>query len=110
MKLTTKSEYALLALLYMARHQKSGFVRIEDVCRHYDIPQKYLEQLFAILKHNGVVRAKRGAGGGYCFAVPVHKVSVALVIRIMDGALAPTESVLSCSTETESRRAMSIKR
>jgi DNA-binding IscR family transcriptional regulator len=46
MKLTTKSEYLLLALIYIARHDKDSFIKIEDICSAYDIPKKYLEQLF----------------------------------------------------------------
>ena len=44
MKLTSKSEYTLLALIYMARQKKGAFVKIEDICNCYDIPKKYLEQ------------------------------------------------------------------
>jgi Rrf2 family protein len=93
MKLTTKSEYTLLALIYMARHQAKGFVKIEDICQKYNIPKKYLEQLFFILRQNRLIRTKRGAGGGYCLALDPKKISIAKIIRLMDGALAPTESV-----------------
>jgi len=93
MKLTTKSEYSLLALIYIARHGKNGFVKIEDICSAYDISKKYLEQLLSILKQNGFVRTRRGARGGYKLARPAAKISMASVVRVMDGALAPTESV-----------------
>ena len=92
MKLTTKSEYSLLALIYIARHEKSGFIKIEDICRAYEIPKKYLEQLFTALKQGGYIKTRRGASGGYKLAKPAAKVSIAEVIRLMDGALAPTES------------------
>jgi Rrf2 family transcriptional regulator, cysteine metabolism repressor len=93
MKLTTRSEYSLLALIYIARHGKDGFVRIEDICDHCAIPKKYLEQLFIVLKQNRVLKAKRGAHGGYSLAKPAAQISLAEVIRLLDGALAPTESV-----------------
>jgi Rrf2 family protein len=93
MRLTTKSEYSLLALIYIARNAPRGFVRIEDICKRYSIPKKYLEQLLMILKRSGYIRTKRGAGGGYGLAKPPSKISIADVIRLMDGALAPTESV-----------------
>ncbi len=93
MKLTTKSEYALLALIYIARHQEDGFVKIEQICREYDISKKYLEQLFIILKQNRLIKARRGTAGGYALAKPADKISFAQIIRLMDGALAPTESV-----------------
>jgi len=93
MKLTTKSEYSLLAMVYIARHQKDGFIKIESICEEYGITKKYLEQLLSILKQNRIIKAKRGPHGGYILAKPPNKTSVAEIIRIMDGALAPTESV-----------------
>lgn len=93
MKLTTKSEYSLLALIYMARHQKRGFVKIDKICKKYNISKKYLEQLLFILKGSHYIKAKRGISGGYTLAKPANKITVAEVIRLMDGALAPTESV-----------------
>jgi Rrf2 family cysteine metabolism transcriptional repressor len=93
MKLTTKSEYTLLGLIYIARHKNQGFIKIEDICSKYDIPKKYLEQLFLILKQNRYLKAKRSARGGYRLAMPAKKISIAQIIRLMDGALAPTESV-----------------
>lgn len=93
MRLTTKSEYSLLALIHIARHGRKGFVRIENICKEYDLPKKYLEQLLVILKQNRYLKTKRGAGGGYGLTVPPSKISIAQIIRLMDGALAPTESV-----------------
>lgn len=93
MKLTTKSEYTLLALIYIARHEKSGFIKIEHICAKYDIPKKYLEHLFTVLKQNRYIKTRRGSSGGYKLARPSKAVNIAEVIRLMDGALAPTESV-----------------
>lgn len=93
MRLTTKSEYSLLALIHIARHGKKGFVRIEDICKEYSLPKKYLEHLMVILKQSRYLKTKRGAGGGYGLAMPATKISIAQIIRLMDGALAPTESV-----------------
>ena len=93
MKLTTKSEYSILALVYIARHQQEGFIKIERICSHYDISKKYLELLFTILKQNRYLKTKRGAEGGYALTRPAGKISIAEIIRLMDGALAPTESV-----------------
>ena len=93
MKLTTKSEYSLLAMIYIARNQKKGLVKVEEICSEYGITKKYLEQLLLILKQNRLLKARRGPHGGYILAKPAEKISVAEIIRIMDGALAPTESV-----------------
>jgi len=93
MKLTMKSEYSLLALIYIARHKDGGFIRIEEICARYGLPKKYLEHLLSALKQSGYVTTRRGSGGGYKLARPARKISMAEVIRLMDGPLAPTESV-----------------
>ena len=93
MKLTTKSEYSILALIYIARNEKKGFIKIEEICSECDIPKKYLELLFSILRQNHYIKTKRGASGGYKLAKPASRISIAEIIRLMDGALAPTESV-----------------
>jgi len=93
MKLTTKSEYTILALLYIARHEKEGFIKIEQICGKYDISKKYLELLFFSLRQNRYIKTKRGKNGGYKLARPASKITLAEIVRLMDGALAPTESV-----------------
>lgn len=93
MRLTTKSEYSLLALIYMARNGKGDFMKIEEICTKCNIHKKYLEFLFMILRQNGYLKTKRGSSGGYKLAKPASKINVAEIIRVMDGALAATESV-----------------
>ncbi len=93
MKLTTKSEYSILALLYVARNEKRGFIKIEEISSKCDVPEHYLVLLFSILRQNGYIKTRRGASGGYKLAKPASKISVAEIVRLMDGALAPTESV-----------------
>ena len=92
MKLTSRSEYALLALAYLARNAGS-FVSVHTIAAHQKIPPKFLEQILLALKRAGFLRSQKGQGGGYSLARPAAKVSLAEVIRLFDGALAPTESV-----------------
>ena len=93
MKLTTKSEYSILALIYIARNESRGFIKIEEICSKCDISKKYLELLFSTLRQSRYIKTRRGATGGYKLAKPAAKITVAEIIRLMDGALAPTESV-----------------
>lgn len=93
MKLTSRSEYALLALVYLARRNSTGFVSVETIAAAQEIPQKFLEQIMLALKHAKYVRSAKGQHGGYCLAKPADKISLAEIIRLLDGALAPTESV-----------------
>ena len=93
MKLTSRSEYALLALVYLARHQSREFVSIETIAEAQGIPRKFLEQILLALKRANYLRSCKGQHGGYQLAKPAGKISLAEVIRLFDGALAPTESV-----------------
>jgi Rrf2 family cysteine metabolism transcriptional repressor len=92
MKLTVKSEYALLALVDLAKNYDKRFIRGEDVAKRNRIPKKYLEQIFIILNRAGYLKSKRGLEGGYHLAKPPKKISVAEIVRLMDGAIAPVES------------------
>lgn len=93
MKLTARSEYALLALLRLAREKSDGYVTVETIARAQRIPPKFLEQLLLALKRAKYVRSQKGQGGGYRLAQPAKSISLAQVIRLFDGALAPTDSV-----------------
>ncbi|MCE5271246.1 Rrf2 family transcriptional regulator [bacterium] len=93
MKLTTRSEYALLALLHLARANSDSYIRVESIAEAQKIPVKYLEQLLLTLKRARYVASQKGQGGGYRLALPARDISLAEIIRLFDGALAPTESV-----------------
>src|SRR5512136_1697644 len=93
MKLTARSEYALLALVYLNRHGDKGFISVETIALAQGIPAKYLEQILLALKRAKYLRSSKGQHGGYRLAKPANKISLAEVIRLFDGALAPTESV-----------------
>lgn len=93
MKLTTKSEYSILALIYLARKSNNSYVKVDDIVKDCGIPKKYLELLLMTLRQNRIIKTRRGSQGGYQLAKPADQISLASVIRLMDGALAPTESV-----------------
>ena len=93
MKLTNRSEYALLALVYLARHEPEGYLSVETIALAQGIPPKFLEQIMLALKRARYVRSTKGQYGGYRLARPADKITLAAVIRLFDGALAPTESV-----------------
>jgi len=93
MKLSRKSEYACLALIDLAENLGKGYVRTEDISTRKAIPRKYLEQILLILKRSGTVKSARGIDGGYMLSKDPGEITLAQVIRLMDGALAPVESV-----------------
>jgi Rrf2 family transcriptional regulator, cysteine metabolism repressor len=93
MKLTTKSEYALLALIYIARQDQDSYYSSESTSLAQQIPHKYLEQILLTLKRARIVISYKGQNGGYKLAKSPNKVHLAEVVRLFDGALAPIESV-----------------
>lgn len=93
MKLTSKSEYALLALVYLARQPEAVYTRVETIATEQAIPPQFLEQILLILKRAKILNSLKGHNGGYRLAKPPSAITLAEVIRIIDGHLAPTESV-----------------
>ncbi|NVM02642.1 MAG: Rrf2 family transcriptional regulator [Candidatus Helarchaeota archaeon] len=93
MKLTVRSEYALLALIYLSKNYKKRLIKIEEIAKEQRIPKKYLEQILLILKRSGYLRSKRGAKGGYKLAKSPEDINIAEIVRLMDGPIAPVESV-----------------
>jgi Rrf2 family cysteine metabolism transcriptional repressor len=93
MRLTARSEYALLALVYLAARGGEGYVAVRQIAEAQRIPEKFLEQILLMLKHGHYVQSLKGQGGGYRLAKSPRTISLAEVIRMFDGPLAPTESV-----------------
>jgi DNA-binding IscR family transcriptional regulator len=83
--ITTKSPYALSALVELHLHGDSGPVPIAELARRREIPVQFLEQLFATLRRAGVLRSQRGVKGGYSFARPSSEVTVLEIVELLDG-------------------------
>ncbi|MFX1450892.1 MAG: RrF2 family transcriptional regulator [Promethearchaeota archaeon] len=93
MKLTVKSEYALLAILYLSKNYEKKIIKIEEIAKEENIPKKYLEQILLILKRSGYLSSKRGAEGGYKLVKSPKDITIAEIVRLMDGPIAPVDSV-----------------
>lgn len=93
MKLTTRSEYALLAILDIARSKEEGYIALSRIAQSQKLPLKYMEHLMHALCRAGYLSSSRGKEGGYRLAKPASQIALAEIIRLFDGALAPTESV-----------------
>lgn len=87
MRISRKSEYALRALIAMARARRSW--QIAELSAQENIPVKFLEQILLVLRRGDLLTSKRGVGGGYALAVPPRQITVGRVITLMDGAIAP---------------------
>jgi Rrf2 family cysteine metabolism transcriptional repressor len=83
--ITSKSPYALAALVELHLHGGIDPVPIAELARRREIPVQFLEQLFATLRRAGVLRSQRGVGGGYRFARSPAEVTVLEVVELLDG-------------------------
>jgi Rrf2 family protein len=91
--LTRKSKYGLKALLVLAREYKRGPVLASELAAREGIPEKFLQGILLELKRRGIVRSKRGQGGGYQLARDPASVNFGEVIRVLEGPLALTPCV-----------------
>lgn len=87
MRLTAKSEYGLLAMIDLASQTDGTPVSARTLAERRDIPQPYLEQLFAALRREGLVTAVRGAYGGFVLARPATQTTVLDVVEALEGPL-----------------------
>ncbi|MFV0258435.1 MAG: RrF2 family transcriptional regulator [Acidimicrobiales bacterium] len=88
MKVSTRGDYASRALLSLAIHgDAEGPTTVRDIADRTGLPQPYLEQILLALKGAGLVRSKRGVGGGYILARPADEITLAEIIRAVDGPI-----------------------
>ena len=92
MKISTKSQYGLRALLVLAKN-KAAIKTVADVARSEKISRDYLEKIFARMERAGFVKSIRGATGGYVLARPLKKITVKEFLIAMDGEIVPVQCV-----------------
>lgn len=90
MKISAKARYAVRLLLDLAMNQDQGPVRTADLSAHTGISVRFIEQILQPLKKAGLVRSTRGAAGGYMLSADPAQISIAHIIRIIEGSLCLT--------------------
>jgi Rrf2 family transcriptional regulator, cysteine metabolism repressor len=111
MRLSLRGEYALRAMLVLGLNYEQPVVRIQTISDQQNIPKRFLEQILNDLKSAGLVQSKRGMAGGYRLARKPEQITVASIVRHIEGALAPVSCVSEkfyekCSCPDESRCAI----
>ena len=91
MKLSTKGRYGLRAMIDIAVYSEKEPVPICKIAERQSLSERYLEQLMALLKKNGIVKSIRGASGGYSLAKPASEISVGDILRALEGNLEPVD-------------------
>lgn len=87
-RVSTRGDYACRALLSLALHAESeGPTSVRDIAERTGLPQPYLEQILLALKGAGLVRSKRGVGGGYVLARAPSEIRLSEIVSAVDGPI-----------------------
>ncbi len=103
MQISTKGRYALRFLLDLCQHQGEGYVSLKSVAERQGISKKYLEHIISMFNPTGLLNISRGYQGGYQLSKEPSEITVAEILRITEGGLAPV-SCLESETEGCERR------
>ena len=98
--LTMKGKYGLKAMLHLAGCPPGEPQGALEIAMKHGMSKKFLDAILADLRLAGLVVSRKGKKGGYALARPAHQISVASIIRVLDGPLAP----INCASRTRYRR------
>ncbi len=87
--LSQKAKYAIKALLVLARAKDGSLVQVNEIAEAQNIPKKFLDLIFFELLRHGLIVSTRGREGGYALGLPAAEISIAAIVRAVDGPLAP---------------------
>lgn len=87
MRISRSTGYALLAVGYVAKHDKEGIILSQSIAKEYGIPLEYLLKILQQLVRANVLRSKRGPRGGFSLARPANKVNLLEVIEAVEGPM-----------------------
>ncbi|MEU4360250.1 RrF2 family transcriptional regulator [Streptomyces virginiae] len=93
MRISARADYAVRAALQLAVSQDDGPLKAEAIADAQDIPHKFLEGILNDMRRGGLVLSQRGGNGGYRLAKPADSISIADVIRVVDGPLVSVRGV-----------------
>ncbi|MFB2551949.1 RrF2 family transcriptional regulator [Ensifer soli] len=94
--LTKKGKYGLKALADLATLGPGETAFVTDIAKRNNIPKKFLDTILLELRNAGMLRSKKGPGGGYSLSKPADEIRIGQVIRTLDGPLAP----IRCASRT----------
>lgn len=103
-KISTRSRYGLRALLELALRDSSGPVMMQSIADSQGVSRKYLDTIFASLKSAGMVRSRRGIGGGHMLGQTPENIRVGDILRALEGPLSLVDCVGSAELCSRSHR------
>ncbi|MFS0695457.1 RrF2 family transcriptional regulator [Streptomyces nitrosporeus] len=93
MRISARADYAVRAALQLAAASDAGPLKAEAIADAQEIPHKFLESILNDMRRGGVVLSQRGVNGGYRLAAPAESISIADVIRAVDGPLVSVQGM-----------------
>lgn len=102
MRLSKRGEYGIRAMTTLATPTEDGalpILLIKEIARQQSIPVKFLEQILLTLKNAGLLSSKVGKGGGYHLAKSPNSITIGMIIRALDGPIAPIRCVSQVAYE-----------
>lgn len=101
MKLSTRGRYGLKAMYQLALHYGEGPIPLNTIAKKQGLSENYLEQLFSVLRKEGLLQSVRGAQGGYMLAKHPQQITVGHILRTLEGSMAPVDCVEDDSKKCE---------
>jgi len=96
--LTNKGKYGIKAVVHLATLQAGETAQIAEIAQRNNISKKFLDAILLDLRNAGMLRSKKGPGGGYALAMPPRAIKVGAVIRALEGPIAP----IDCASQSAS--------
>ena len=107
MMVSTKGRYALRVMIDLAEHNTRDYIPLADIAKRQEISEKYLESIVGVLSKKGLVESLRGKGGGYRLNRSPEEYTVASILKVTEGSLAPVacleNEVNTCPRAAECR-------
>jgi Rrf2 family protein len=91
--ISKKAKYAIKAMKALTEEFGKGPVLIAQIAAQENIPRKFLEIILLELRNHGILQSQKGKGGGYMLRVDPERITLAQILRVIDGPIAPTPCV-----------------
>jgi Rrf2 family cysteine metabolism transcriptional repressor len=95
MKISTKGEYGIRAMLYIAMHADQGPVTSHEIAQHQGIPEPYLRQILALLSKDRLIQSNRGPQGGHVLGRPASEISLRHIMVTLEGQTTAIDQILA---------------
>ena len=95
MKISTKGEYGIRAMLYIGMHGERGPVTSHEIAKHQGIPEPYLRQILALLSKDRLIQSNRGPQGGHVLGRPASQITLRHILMTLEGQTTPIDQILA---------------